>query len=420
MALIKRDKFYMRKITCCFALAAFFSGCSMPPGRAAQSYAPLTLGDSALSVFYEFDEPLPDSPGVLLRQEPLEQTQSLVGAGVNRRILYSSTDGLGGSDIVPVSGVLYLPPGDAPPDGWPLMAWTHGTVGIADRCAPSWNGRQAQDEEYLNRFLSEGYAIVASDYQGLGTRGTHPYLATRPEAYSNLDGIRAVQRAGFPVSKRVALFGQSQGAGAAIATAAYSQAYAPEIDIVGVIATGPPYFTPAAVKAIERIRQPDKPDSLLGYSFLALTLVQLEQPEFRMHDYVSSLALPIAERVADSCYKDIKAQVHDAKLTYNEAFDKSPSDALTAAFGLMGYPRLDLSPPIFMGTGGKDRDTPPRMQAGLAMGLCKAGSRVLAEFYPELNHREVVLASTVDSMPFLKAAFEGHPIEGNCSSQRFK
>ncbi|MDB4299444.1 hypothetical protein N9928_00140 [bacterium] len=32
------------------------------------------------------------------------------------------------------------------------------------------------------------------------------------------------------------LFGQSQGAGAAIATAAYAHAYAPEIDIVGTTA----------------------------------------------------------------------------------------------------------------------------------------------------------------------------------------
>lgn len=406
----------MRGITVFLVLAALTSSCSTSSTTRVEAYDPFTLGDVALSDFYVFGGQLPEDAGVLLRQEPLGHAQSLAEAGVNTRILYSSTDGLSGTGIVPVSGVLYLPPGDAPQGGWPLLAWTHGTVGIADSCAPSWNGRQAQDETYLNRFLSQGYAIVASDYQGLGTKGTHPYLATRPEAYSNLDSIRAVQRAGFPVSPKVALFGQSQGAGAAIATAGYAAEYAPEIDIVGVIATGPPYFTPRAVAAIERIRQPDKPDPLLGYSFLAMTLVQLEQPSFRMHDYVSSKALPLAERVADSCYKDIKAQVQDAQLTYNDAFTASPSEALTAAFGSMGYPRLNLSPPIFMGTGGRDRDTPPRMQAALAMGLCKAGSRVQAQFYPELSHRQVVLASTVDSMPFLKAAFAGQPLDGNCSS----
>ena len=83
----------------------------------------------------------------------------------------------------------------------------------------------------------------------------------------------------------------------------------------------------------------------------------------------------------------------------------------------MGYPRLDLSVPIFIGTGGKDRDTPPRMQTALVMGLCQAGSRVQAHYYPDLNHRQVVLASTVDSMPFLQTAFTGPPPDGNCVSK---
>lgn len=68
-------------------------------------------------------------------------------------------------------------------------------------------------QEHLKQWLQNGYAIVASDYQGLGTEGTHPYLATRPAAYSNLDVIRAAQSAGFPLSKDVVILGQSQGAG---------------------------------------------------------------------------------------------------------------------------------------------------------------------------------------------------------------
>jgi hypothetical protein len=74
-----------------------------------------------------------------------------------------------------------------------LPAWAHGTVGIADVCAPSWAGRSEPDITYLNHWLDQGYAVVASDYQGLGTPGGHPYLTTRPEAYSVLDSVRAVE-----------------------------------------------------------------------------------------------------------------------------------------------------------------------------------------------------------------------------------
>ena len=39
---------------------------------------------------------------------------------------------------------------------------------------------------YLNTWLAQGFAIVATDYQGLGTPGPHPYMQARPAAYSVL------------------------------------------------------------------------------------------------------------------------------------------------------------------------------------------------------------------------------------------
>ena len=59
-------------------------------------------------------------------------------------------------------------------------------------------GPDERDAAYLNAWLQQGYAIVATDYQGLGTPGPHPYLAVRPEAYSVLDSARAVLAA-FPI-----------------------------------------------------------------------------------------------------------------------------------------------------------------------------------------------------------------------------
>lgn len=412
-------------------MAAALVGCStMPPQDAASpisdvsAYDPATVGDSKLSDFYQVAGPLSEGPGKLLRQEPLEAKQSLDNAGTNLRLLYTATDGLmreGDEEaILPVSGVLYLPKGEAPEGGWPLMAWTHGTVGVADICAPSWNGRQAQDEDYLNRFLAEGYAVVASDYQGLGTKGTHPYLATRPAAYSNLDIIRAVTSGDFPISDKVALFGQSQGAGAAIATADYAATYAPEINIVAVVATGAPYLTPQVVQFLERLQQPDRIDPLLGYTFLAMTLVQQVDASFVMRDYITDEAWPIASRVSDACYAEIKSLVNDAQLTRRKSFSKSPSIALRQGFARMGYPTLNIGAPVFLGTGGQDRDTPPRMQASLARDLCDAGTSVTSMLYPELNHREVVPYSPRDSIPFVRAAFADQAIEGNCDSLPFQ
>ncbi|WP_205214846.1 alpha/beta fold hydrolase [Altererythrobacter sp. ZODW24] len=407
-------------MTRCCAVAlgiSLVAACSTTP--APQSAVTKTRGDVELSPFYKSDSTLPERAGILIRQEQLEQRQSLVNAGSNIRILYSSTDGLSGDSLLPVSGVLYMPKGEASEGGWPLIAWTHGTVGIADICAPSWNGRQSRDENYLNLWLSRGYAVVASDYQGLGTQGTHPYLATRPAAYSNLDIIRAVQAGDFPLAKRVVLLGQSQGAGAAIATADYAKSYAPEIDLVGVVATGAPYFTPAVLDVLDRLRKPDELDPLLGYTFLGMTLVEQVDPDFQMRDYISDAAWPVASRVDDTCYAGLKEMVIKSGLTRRQSFARPAAPAMRLGFERMGYPSLAFDTPLFLGTGADDKDTPARMQAGLVMAACKAGTPVESVLYSGLNHTEVVMTSTQQSIPFVEAAFRGDEIKGNCDNLPF-
>src|SRR3984893_2417396 len=135
----------------------------------AANSAPLLTGDGGTPAFYAWSGELDGQPGKILRQEP--GTVDLANASQSVRILYISTDGLDGKRKVAVSGVLYVPKGVAHKNGWPLIAWAHGTVGVADVCAPSFGGRSERDLTYLNFWLQQGYAIVATDYQGLGGRG---------------------------------------------------------------------------------------------------------------------------------------------------------------------------------------------------------------------------------------------------------
>jgi len=377
-------------------------------------------GDGGVSDFYSYDKELPVKPGVLLRQEPLNAKQSIPGAANNIRLLYTSTDGIDGSTRIPVSGSLFLPEGKAPKGGWPLIAWTHGTVGIADICAPSWTGYVPFHQEYLKQWMDQGYAIVAADYQGLGTKGTHPYLATKPASYNNLDIIRAVQSADFPVSDKVVLIGQSQGAAAAFATAGYAPDYAPEIDIKGVVSTGIPYFTPRTLEIIQETRPNDVVDPMLGYNFLALTLVEQIDAKFKLSDYIADEALSTASSVNTICHKDVMKRVVKDGLTYDKSFKAAPGEKLGLAFAQMGYPRLDISVPAYIGSGVLDRDTPLRMQANLIKQACAAGASIQSNIYPGKDHLTVLNHSTVDSIPFVKAAFAGETIKGNCDALPFE
>jgi hypothetical protein len=113
-------------------------------------------GDGGVSPFYLWTDDIPEVPGKMLREEALPNSLVLANASEGRRILYTSTDGIDGKSPVTGSGAVFFPKGSAPSRGWPVIAWAHGTVGIADVCAPSWRGRSQRDIDYLNAWLAQG------------------------------------------------------------------------------------------------------------------------------------------------------------------------------------------------------------------------------------------------------------------------
>jgi pimeloyl-ACP methyl ester carboxylesterase len=369
-------------------------------------------GDGGVSAFYDPAGPAPARPGEMIRTELQPAESSLANAGSAMRILYSSTDGLDGKTPVAVSGSLFIPKGEAPAGGWPLVAWAHGTVGVADVCAPSWNPRSERDSIYLNHWLAQGYAVVASDYQGLGAPGGHPYLATRPAAYSVLDSIRAVQASpDYKLSKSVVLVGQSQGGGAAFATAGEAAAYAPELDIRGTVATGTPYFTTTTAPAD---RDPAKVEGVFSYTLYILHLVKQANDTFDIDGLLTEKARPVFELTRTACLGAVWDAVEENALSQAAAFTRDPMPEVAQHFPLMAYSTLKAKGPVFMGTGGKDQDVPPPGQERLFKDACAAGSVIERHVYADLDHSGVVNGSLADSTPFVKKAFAGEAMAGNC------
>lgn len=381
----------------CFVLFATF----------ALAQAPSTIGDGGVSSFYTWRKDIPVRPGELLRSEALTAKQSLDNAQQNIRILYSSTDGVSSHVPVAVSGALYLPKGIPPAGGWPLLAWAHGTVGIADICAPSFAGRNARDTRYLNYWLGEGYAIVATDYQGLGTPGLHPYVHARSEAYSILDSIHAVQN--YPISKRTVLIGQSQGGGAVVATATFAKDYAPDLDIAGVVATG------ANVSA-EKYAAPMNNYKRVAYFLLYLNSVQLVDPSIKPEEFLSDKAFPTFDLTRTECFNKIENRAKLDQLNKDNIFKPGMTSATKKLAKFKNPPTMKTDIPIFWGTGGKDTDVIPEAQKLGVSKACEAGSRVEWHLYRDFDHSATVNGSLPDSTAFVKRAFAGVNIQGNCSA----
>ncbi len=108
------------------------------------------------------------------------------------------------------------------------------TVGIASKCAPSNLPSLWAHIDGLQQFLAAGDVVVAPDYQGLGTRGPHPYLVGSSEARATLDEVRAAERfAPAHAGNRFVVWGVSQGGQVALFTGQEASVYAPELRLLG-------------------------------------------------------------------------------------------------------------------------------------------------------------------------------------------
>src|SRR4051794_467096 len=189
-------------------------------------------------------------PGTVLRSGPLPR-RLWIPKSTRRawKLTYVTTGPHG--ERARSTGTVFIPHGTAPKGGWPVISWAHGLSGLGDGCAPSKVGpvEKHRDWSYLRTWMRQGYAIVASDYVGLGTPGLMPYLDGKATAHSVVDMVKAARaftsskRLAFHLSDKWVTIGQSQGGGASVYTARYATQYGGKgLDFRGAVGTGTPAY----------------------------------------------------------------------------------------------------------------------------------------------------------------------------------
>ncbi|TCB52405.1 alpha/beta fold hydrolase [Acinetobacter sp. ANC 4779] len=144
---------------------------------------------------------------------------------------------------VMATALVFVPNKPAPANGWPIVAWAHGTTGVADQCAPSQQGLKGT-QDLLEKLLAAGYVVVAPDYEGLGEpsgKEVHPFLNLKSEAYSITDAVVATRnyldKQGKKTAPQWVTVGHSQGGQAALGAAQYASRA--KLDYKGTIAIAP-------------------------------------------------------------------------------------------------------------------------------------------------------------------------------------
>ncbi|UGT44967.1 prolyl oligopeptidase family serine peptidase [Nocardia yamanashiensis] len=343
------------------------------------------------------------APGTVTGNEPLSEDLWIDGTGSARRLTYWTRDS---ADQPALStGVVFTPAGTPPPGGWPVVSWEHGTVGIGDDCAPSTAGRSQRDMNYLATWMKQGYAVVATDYIGLGTPGVHAYLDGRAEAHAAIDMVRAARSVDDSLAAKWVAIGQSQGGGAAVFTASLATGYAPELDYRGAVATGPASNIVDAAMFVGPNTVPVKSSHLTAYATYVLNGLKAARPDFDMDSYLTPQGKQLATDAETLCFTPLAERAEGVSLNQLFARPLSDGDFAAIAHPVMDVPMTGYDRPLFIGQGTNDTDVPAPLTAKLVVDLNAHGVQPEVHVYPGKDHSATVSASLPDSVPFVARLF---------------
>lgn len=335
--------------------------------------------------FYSAPKDTPRSPGLLLRAEPF--TTDVPEGAQAWRILYSTTRA---GDEPTVASALVAVPRERLRARTGVIAWAHGTTGFDRRCAPSLRSSRtigAGGVEAIHEALDEGWAIVAPDYPGLGTKGVQPYLVGTGEARSVLDAVRAARRIpDLTLSGRTVVWGHSQGGHAALWTAMTQPEYAPDVPLSGVAAISPVSSPATFLRDLGR-----RP---VGTIFVAYALAAYAgtYPDVEAGDHVRASARIPLEQIADRCLRSptseislTQARIMADRFVANSLYEGGLGRRLSEndATGVM-------EAPVLIAQGESDRVVTLGLQDAYVRDRCEAGQSLDYRTYAGRGHGDLL------------------------------
>ncbi len=328
--------------------------------------------------------------------------------------------------------LLFVPSGQPPAGGWPIVGWIHGTTSTGGRgCAPSLSpdldGGLTRDgfvsgyAAELAGLVNAGYAVVAPDLEGLGPEGKapYPYYVRASEPRSVIAGILAARKAEPNLSRRWVVFGHSEGAHGALGTEAYADE-AHGLTFLGTIAAAPYVALPAiATGFADQARAATEPAKLTGRlmfnmqgMFMADALLA-QAPRYDLGTIMGSDLKELMPAFRQQCSVGAFNLVKAVVTAKGAAFDglkpgwalEPRMRAFLAANDQGMMPRYTLRQPALIVQGDADAFVSPHANSALAAKLHGAGAPVTYKLYPGADHFSVLPEANADVLAFLQARF---------------
>jgi hypothetical protein len=373
------------------------AGCSSSSGDAANVDAAATDG----------------SPGRLLA-EPVEfpgypALADLTGTSVSVR--YASTSGIDGSPTE-VTGVVFAPKGTPPEGGWPIASIGHATTGVNSRCAPSTRIGLLGSLTTIIPFLSNGYAVTMTDYQGLGTSEVHPYLEPTTAGYNSIDAVRAAREVLPESSTDWVGYGVSQGGQAVWSANELSDDYGEGLRLLGTVSMSP---ATDLTGLVDEMQNGTLTTAQIAALPSILTGIAAKHPELETSDYLHG----VLERRSDAfltCVGEnsaLQSTLADSVVPADYApVSPQAADRLRTWLAEYSIPKGPAPQPMFVGYGDQDQLVAPQWTIDAVRRGCAMGDVI--ELQVAANQGHGILNLGALPAQWLDGRAAGTPPPNNC------
>jgi hypothetical protein len=354
-----------------------------------------------LTKFYDTPHPLPaGTPGELIRSELFDEYE-LPPEVSAVRILYHSRSASG--EDVATSGVVLIPSEQKPPaGGWPVIAWAHGATGVARPCAPSLM-RNVGHGPFLSMYVTLGYAVVATDYTGLGTNFRNAFLDAQSNATDVIGSVSAARAAVPQLGAKWIVIGEGEGSLAAVAVAERQN----EIHDAGYLGS---IAISGLADAKEVFAHSTQGPASSMFTFLAYG-IKTVYPQFQVTDMLTEKALALYQQIQQICAETAVAQLPPAE-TLKPGWDNNEFVKQYFARNTLGQTKAHGAILVISADAG--RTVPVTVAAPVIARMCKQGDRVQWERYPDVDPARVIGDSARDQITWIEARFVGRPAPANC------
>lgn len=355
-----------------------------------------------LNRFYDTPQPLPPgNPGDLIRSDSFDDYDLPLAVNVVR-ILYHSRSA-SAQDVASSGVVLFPAEKKPPPGGWPVIAWAHASSGVARTCAPSLR-RNLGHGPFLSMYVTLGYAVVATDYTGLGTTFRNAFLDAPSNAADVIASIPAARKAVPQLGPRWIVLGSAEGGLAAIAVA-QKETELRDPNYLGAIsasdfASAKDIFADAA-HASSTIR-------VASAAYGTKTVYSQFQPS----DVLTAKGLKTYQAMEQSC-PDL-GTIPDPPASESMRPAWQENRFISQYLDRSSPDKTQISGPVLIIS--SDDQMASRSVSGAVQRMCKLGDRVQWLHYPDTDPGRVIGDSVRDQMAWIDSRFAGRAPVSNCAS----